>query len=113
MKDNNLTSERDLQRLLTNRLCEYLKSKGKHMIGWNEVLKSDGVDKSVVVQQWLPGKDKNCENYINNGGKLIMSNHSSFYFDMTYAQYPLQNTYNFNPSKYGVNSSNIKKYFRC
>lgn len=108
MKDNNLTSERDLQRLLTNKLCEYLKSKGKHMIGWNEVLKSDGVDKSVVVQQWLPGKDKNCENYINNGGKLIMSNHSSFYFDMTYAQYPLQNTYNFNPSKYGVNSSNIK-----
>lgn len=36
-----------------------------------------------------------------------MSNHQAFYFDMTYAQVPLTNTYNYTPEKYGMNSENM------
>lgn len=108
MKEMGFKNERELQKKLTNELCEYLKSKGKHMIAWNDVLRqgTERLDTDMVVQQWLPGQDKHTRHFSEIGGKIIMSNHKSFYFDMTYALYPLKNTYNFKPSQYGIKDSN-------
>ncbi|MBD8974699.1 MAG: hypothetical protein EGQ73_03090 [Clostridiales bacterium] len=108
MKEMGFANERELQKKLTNELCEYLKSKGKHMIAWNDVLRqgTERLDTDMVVQQWLPGQDKHTRHFAEIGGKIIMSNHKSFYFDMTYAQYPLKNTYAFKPSQYGINDKN-------
>lgn len=104
MKEYGFKNEKELQKKLTNELCEYLKKKGKHMIAWNDVLNQgiDRLDGSMVIQQWLPGQDKNTKHFAASGGKIIMSNHKSFYFDMPYAQYPLANTYKFTPEKYGI-----------
>lgn len=110
MKENNLADEEMLQGWFTNKLSAYLKSKGRKMIGWNEVLKSknvDSSDKNIVVQYWTPQRDKNAEKYVNSGGSMIMSNHQSFYFDMPYAQYPLKNTYNYRPESFGVTKDNV------
>lgn len=108
MKEMGFANEKELQKKLTNELCEYLKSKGKHMIAWNDVLRqgTERLDTDMVVQQWLPGQDKHTRHFAEIGGKIIMSNHKSFYFDMTYAQYPLKNTYAFKPSQYGINDKN-------
>lgn len=108
MKEMGFANERELQKKLTNELCEYLKSKGKHMIAWNDVLRqgTERLDTDMVVQQWLPGQDKHTRHFAEIGGKIIMSNHKSFYFDMPYAQYPLKNTYAFKPSQYGINDKN-------
>jgi len=78
------------------------------MIAWNDVLRqgTERLDTDMVVQQWLPGQDKHTRHFAEIGGKIIMSNHKSFYFDMTYAQYPLKNTYAFKPSQYGINDKN-------
>lgn len=110
IKDNNLKNERELQGWFTNKLNEYLKQKGKKLIGWNEILKADNLDtedKNIVVQYWTPQRDKNAERYVNNGGSMIMSNHKSFYFDMPYAMHPLKNTYTYRPENFGVNSDNV------
>lgn len=110
MKDNGLADEVQLQGWFENRISAYLKEKGRKLIGWNEVLESDNLntqDKNIVVQYWTPKRDKNAEKYVNDGGSMIMSNHQSFYFDMTYSQYPLKNTYNYNPEKFGVNKENV------
>lgn len=110
MKENNLKDEEMLQGWFTNKISAYLKSKGRMMIGWNEILKSSNVDssdKNIVVQYWTPQRDKNAEKYVNSGGKMIMSNHQSFYFDMPYAMYPLQNTYNYRPEDFGVTKDNV------
>lgn len=108
MKEYGFKNEKELQKKLTNELCEYLKKKGKHMIAWNDVLNQgiDRLDGSMVIQQWLPGQDKNTKKFAAGGGKIIMSNHKSFYFDMTYSQYPLGNTYRFSPKKYGITDKN-------
>lgn len=108
MKEYGFKNEKELQKKLTNELCEYLKKKGKHMIAWNDVLNQgiDRLDDSMVIQQWLPGQDKNTKHFAAHGGKVIMSNHKSFYFDMTYSQYPLANTYKFSPKKYGITDKN-------
>lgn len=106
--ENNLKNEEDLQGWLNNRILAHLKEKGKQLIGWNEILKAGNLDKSVIGQYWTPKRDRNAERFINSGGKLIMSNHHSFYFDMTYGQYPLKYTYNYKPEKFGVNKENVK-----
>ncbi len=110
MKENNLKNGEELQGWFENKLNEYLKSKGRKLIGWNEILKADNIDtedKNIVVQYWTPKRDKNAERYVNAGGTMIMSNHQSFYFDMPYGLYPLTNTYNYKPEDFGVNSDNV------
>lgn len=108
IKENNLKNEEDLQGWLNNQILAHIKDKGKSLIGWNEILKAGNLDKSIIGQYWTPQRDKNAERFVNNGGRLIMSNHHSFYFDMTYAQYPLKNTYDYKPEDFGVNKDNIK-----
>ena len=39
---------------------------------------------------------------------MIMSRHQAFYFDMTYAQRPLQNTYKFEPVQGGIHPESVK-----
>lgn len=107
MKEHNLKNEEDLQGWLNNKILAHLKEKGKHLIGWNEILKADNIDRYVIGQYWTPQRDRNAERFVNSGGKLIMSNHRSFYFDIPYGQYPLRNTYDYRPEKFGVNKQNI------
>ena len=110
IRENKLKDETELQGYFENKLFDFLKEKGKTPIGWNEIISAknlDNKDNSVVIQYWTVKRDKNAENYVNSGGKMILSNHQSFYFDMPYARYPISNTYNYNPSDYGVNSENL------
>ena len=51
----------------------------------------------MIVQYWTPQKDGRVIRHVKNGGNAIISKHKYFYFDMPYAQYPLRNTYMFNP----------------
>lgn len=108
IKELGLKNEEDLQGWFNNIMLDYLKAKGKSLIGWNDILKAGNLDDSIVIQYWTPQRDKKAEEFVNGGGKMILSNHQSFYFDMTYSQYPLRNTYDYTPEKFKVNSENIK-----
>ena len=53
IKENNLKNEEELQGWFENKLSQYLKTKGRQMIGWNEVLEGKNIDtsdKNIVVQ---------------------------------------------------------------
>lgn len=99
MSENGLKDVEELQGYFNNRICEYLKSKGKRLIVWNEALCADNLDVSTIGQYWTSQKDKNVRKHLENGGEMIISKHQAFYFDMCYSQYPLSNTYNFEPTK--------------
>ncbi|MGN0447571.1 MAG: beta-N-acetylhexosaminidase [Acutalibacteraceae bacterium] len=99
MKDNRLKNEEELQGYFNNRVSEYLKSKGKRLIVWNEALCADNLDNGTVGQYWTQKKDANVKKHLKNGGKIIISKHQAFYFDMCHSQYPLKNTYQFEPTK--------------
>ena len=110
IKEQNLADETELQGYFENRIFAYLKERQKTPVGWNEIASAknlDTNDKSAVIQYWTRKRDKNAESYVNSGGNMILSNHQSFYFDMTYAQTPLQSTYNYDPANYGVNGENL------
>ncbi|MBR7060738.1 MAG: family 20 glycosylhydrolase, partial [Eubacterium sp.] len=110
IRENNLKDETELQGYFENKVFAFLKEKGKIPIGWNEIANAEHLKSKecgAVIQYWTRNRDINAENYVNSGGKMILSNHQCFYFDMPYARYPLSNTYCYNPADYGVNSENL------
>lgn len=99
IKKEGLKSVDDLQGYFNNRVNEYLKTKGKQLIGWNEILTAGNLDRSVISQYWVPTRDRNAEKYVNSGGKIILSRQTSFYFDYPNAEVTLKNAYSFTPAK--------------
>lgn len=109
MKEHGMADEYDLQAYFNNEILKYVEKKGKRLIGWNEILKSKTISRDVIGQYWTPKRDKNVEIHAKCGGDLILSNHRSFYFDMTYAQYPLDFTYKFDPERYHITGESLNR----
>ena len=102
MKTEGLKNETELQGWFTNKLNEYLKTQGKLLVGWNEILEAKNITNEAVAQYWTPKMDKNMTKHIRNGGKAILSNHKYFYFDMTHSYCTVKGTYYYEPKKVGV-----------
>ncbi|MDR1906536.1 MAG: beta-N-acetylhexosaminidase [Clostridiales bacterium] len=102
IREEGLNGAKELQGYFINRINDYIKKKGKKLIAWNEALKGKNLDTDVLIQYWVPLVDKNVANFLKKGGKVLMSKHSAFYFDISYSQYPLKNTYNFSPFIEGI-----------
>ncbi len=81
IKENGLKNEEELQSHFNNRIAAYLREKGCRLIGWNEILNTPILDRSIIGQYWTPQRDKCAERYVNEGGTLIMSRHHVFLFD--------------------------------
>ncbi len=104
IKDNGLKNEINLQAWFTNEINTFLKSKGKTMVGWNEVLNSKNTDTDVIGQYWTTRKGENVIRHLKKGGSVILSLHKDFYFDMAYDYCTPKGTYTYKPEK-----SKIKK----
>ncbi len=95
MKEKGLKNVEELQGHFNNRVADYLRSKGKRLIVWNEALAAGNLDSTVIGQYWTDYHDSNVKKHLQRGGEVIISKHQAFYFDMCYGQYPLKNTLNF------------------
>jgi hexosaminidase len=103
IKEENLKDEEELQGYFTNRITKFLKNKNKTAITWNDALRSGNLDESAVVQHWLDGdKHENTVKAVNEGRKVIMSNHKQVYLDYSYEQTSLKRTYEYNPVSEGI-----------
>ena len=110
MKDNDLKTYADLQVAFTNRISNYIESKGRKMMGWNEILgtnvheyqaeKEAGAEKelskSSVIHFWK-GDIKQMNTAAEKGYTIVNSLHSETYLDYSYANIPLNRAYNFDP----------------
>ena len=95
IKDESLGSVDNLQVYFTNRITDYLGSKGKRIIGWNEILNDDLID-NALCQYWINHFDKVLE-HIRKGREVVMSEMKALYFDYPYRLIPLHQTYNYDP----------------
>lgn len=100
----NLASFEQLQSYMTNQFADYLASKGRVAICWNDGI-STLSNQGIVCQQWKFGTVRKGATMINNGRKAIMSNYFHMYFDLPYALIPLKKTYRYRPAKH-VSSKN-------
>jgi len=88
MKEEGLTKARELQGYLLKRIETYLNSKGKKIIGWDEILEG-GVTQTATVMSWrgpqggiTAAKQGNC---------VVMSPNNYFYLDYYQTADPKKN----------------------
>lgn len=110
MSKKNLKTPADLQVYFTNSISKYLQSKGRRMMGWNEIMghnlheyqdKSDTktsqkLAKESIVHFWK-GDVELATTAAKNGYEIVNSLHSSTYLDYRYKNLPLSKSYAFNP----------------
>ena len=105
MADNKIADTHALQCFFINEINKFCVSKGKTLIGWNEVLEGGNLDNKTLVQYWTINTDKAVITHMENGGKIILSKHKPMYMDMSYAQYSLKDMYDFTEHIAGINAS--------
>jgi hexosaminidase len=115
MKDNNLKDEHELQSWFVQRIEKYLNSKGKILIGWDEILEG-GLAPNAVVMSWR-GEAGGIE-AAKQKHKVIMTPGDPVYFDhsqsknedsVTIGGYnPLEAVYNYEPIPKELNSEQGK-----
>ncbi len=80
MRDNNLKDEHELQSWFVQRIEKYLNSKGKTMIGWDEILEG-GLAPNAVVMSWRG--EKGGIDAAKQNHQVIMTPGNPVYFDHT------------------------------
>jgi len=109
MRTNNLKNENELQSYLIHRIEKFLNSKGKKIIGWDEILEG-GLSSTTTVMAW---RDESQLKSIKSGHQTIMTPtaycYLDFYQDAPCTQpeamsafLPLKKVYSFNPIPNGL-----------
>lgn len=110
MKREGLKTMADVQLYFTNRIAGIVQSKGRNIMGWNEIVGDDlhgflkggqtasaaQLDKDTVVHFWK-GSSELAKKAIKNGHTIVNSIHSSTYLDYGYGSISLGKAYAFNP----------------
>ena len=95
INEEGLKNEKELQAYFTNRIHQYLKSKDKKTMGWNEITEAD-IDKGIIVQFWMK-RLENTLKHIRKGGEAVMSRFSRVYLNKDYVVIPQKRCYFYDP----------------
>jgi hexosaminidase len=111
-----LKNSQEVQAYFTRRLEKIITSKGKKMMGWDEILEGGGLPKNTAVMSWRG--IKGGIQAANDGYQVVMTPNSNVYLDLmqgdgiieppVYETVRLKNSYDFNPVPEGVNAKLIK-----
>ncbi|MEQ6122463.1 beta-N-acetylhexosaminidase [Reichenbachiella sp. MALMAid0571] len=110
MKEKGLATPAELQVYFTNDISQYLQSKGRRMMGWNEIMghnvhdfqdASDTESKQQLAQETVihfwKGDVTLANQAASSGYDIVNSLHSSTYLDYDYKSIPLSKAYDFDP----------------
>lgn len=117
MKENDITSYAELQVWFTNEISRFVESKGKRVMGWNEIMGvklHDYVDsddvlvkqplaKNAIVHFWKGDLDL-ITDAVKKGHDVVNSYHNYTYLDYNYNKIPLSKSYSFEPIPAGLPS---------
>lgn len=104
--EEGLHDEHELQSYFISRIGNFLKSKGKKMIGWDEILEG-GLPSGATVQSWR-GFD-GASAAARAGHNAIVSPTSHAYFDYGLNDIDLKKVYEFNPIPDGLDEEEQKR----
>lgn len=85
IKENNLKDESDLQTYMVTQVANYIKAKGKKVIGWDEIIEGE-LDPSTIIMNWhLPEKAMASA---EKNHQIIMCSHNPLYFNGAQSREP-------------------------
>ena len=73
------TAEQKLQGYVVSRVEQFLKKKGREVIGWDEILEGDNISQDAIVMSWRGTEGGIAAAQRHN--RAIMTPHYSLYFD--------------------------------
>jgi hexosaminidase len=95
IREEGLADEHALQTYLVNRIGAFIESRGRHWMGWNEILQP-GLAKDALVQYWVRNKNGLAQ-AVRNGQQMVNSAYLDTYLDHSYSLTPLGRAYRFEP----------------
>lgn len=101
IQNEGLANEAELQTYFINRIAAFLETKGKKIIGWDEILEG-GIPNGAMIQSW-----RGMEGGIHaakSGHGVVMSPTSHCYFDYDLKSIDTQKVYYFDPIPSGLNA---------
>ena len=107
MRDSGVKAYSEYQNLFMNKVIDYLESKGRHAIVWNEAAKGENLHKRALVQYWKEDS-KPTVKFLNEGGRAILSPFSYCYFDYDYSITPLNRVYSLEATLPGLTGKGKK-----
>lgn len=110
MKERGYTETSQIQQYFNGRMIEFFKSKGKIMIGWDEIAEAK-IDSTPMVMFWRVWAKDALLKAAKNGNKVIMTPDGPFYFDAAPDNNSLYEVYHYNPldEGYKLNKQDEKK----
>lgn len=107
MKKHGIKTYAEYQNCFMNRIVDYLESRNRHCIVWNDSAKGGNLDKRAIIQYWKENP-KPSVRFLNEGGKAILSPFSYCYFDYDYNITPLNRTYSLKADLPGLTNEGKK-----
>jgi hexosaminidase len=95
MKAQGLKNEDELQSYFIRRVQKILTTKGKRLIGWDEILEG-GLAPGATVMSWR-GTGAGGLAAIKSNDDVIMSPQTPLYFDYSYSDNSVERVYGYNP----------------
>jgi len=99
MQAEGMKDTEELQSYFMTRIGKYIASKGRRMIGWDEIL-GGGLAPGAAVMSWR-GIDGGVT-AAKVGHDVVMVPNSHCYFDFAYSQTPTEQVYSFDPVPNGL-----------
>lgn len=99
IEEEGLVDEHELQSYFIGRIGKYLASKGKRMIGWDEILEG-GLPDGAIVQSWRGFEG--AKKAVQSGTQTIVSPTSHAYFDYGLNDIDLAKVHSFDPVPEGL-----------
>lgn len=92
MKENNIKDVYKLQSHFIHEMQDFIESKGKTLIGWDEVLEG-GVNPTITVMYWRGWEADAPLKAVKGGNEVIMTPNNPLYFDYEHNDASTYNVY--------------------
>ncbi len=105
IREEGLKDEHALQVYFTNRIADYLDTKGRRVVGWNEILQKNLIQ-SAVVQFWVRDRLHLLDAIRTDKRAVVMSTYLDTYLDHSYCLMPLSRAYRYEPVPVELDDNN-------
>ena len=96
-----------LQSYFINRMEKFFNSKGRKLIGWDEIIEG-GISPTAIIMYWRTWVPDAPVKAVKNGNTVIMTPGEPLYFDNQPDQYSIDKVYHFNPIPKVLNTEEAK-----
>jgi hexosaminidase len=97
MQEHHLDNPAQLQSYFNNYMEAFFRSKGKTLVGWDEIVEG-GIDSAAAVMFWRPWARLSPLKAARNGNKVIMTPDGPFYFDAWPDHNSISTVYHYSPT---------------